>query len=166
MSTNFPTISQQSSADRTNERDEVKSQTRFEHSGLADIMHDLQSKLAIAAPGRKQSWLKQVLIELRRLREGFREHIQSAGERDGLFSELDLAAPHRIPQFRMLQRQQGLLLQEIDALISEIDHLGKVPDFSNVRRRASALMLEVREIQALENDHILECFQTDLGVGD
>jgi hypothetical protein len=146
----------------------VTTQTQLEHGGLLGAMHDLEKELATAAPGRERDWVNKVLVDLRRLRDSFRVHVESAGQEDGLFAEMAISVPRSIPRMERLQQRQEGLLHQMKSLISQIDNHGKcdIPDFSDIRRRAAAVLDEVRAIQALENDLIFECFQTDLGVGD
>lgn len=153
---------------RQGQRDSVTTQTQLEHGGLLGAMHQLEKTLAVAAPGRERDWAHAVLGDLRRLRDMFRDHVESAGEEDGLFAELAVSVPNWLPRMERLQQRQEGLLHQMNSLISQIDNHGTrdVPDFSDIRRRTAAVIDEVRAIQALENDLIFECFETDLGVGD
>lgn len=154
--------------ERQSRKDGVTTQTQLEHNGLLGVIHQLERKLAAAAPTRERDWARQVLADLRSLRDLFRNHVESAGDADGLFRELAAAAPHWIPRMERLQQRQDGLLHQMSSLISQIDNHGKrdIPDFSDIRRRTAGLISEVRTIQALENDLLFECFHTDLGVGD
>jgi hypothetical protein len=159
---------QQLDPQRQEQRESVTTQTQLEHGGLLGIVHPLEQKLATAAPGRERDWTHEVLVDLRRLRDIFREHVESAGSEDGLFAELAHAVPNWLPRMERLQQRQEGLLHQMNSLISQIDNHRKrdVPDFSDIRRRTAAAIDEVRTIQALENDLLFECFETDLGVGD
>lgn len=153
---------------RQGQRDGVTTQAHLEHGGLLEVMHKLEKNLANAAPGRERDWTHEVLVDLRRLRDSFRVHVDSAGQVDGLFAEMAISVPNSIARMERLQQRQEGLLHQMNSLISQIDNHGKcdIPDFSDIRRRTAAVIDEVRTIQALENDLIFECFQTDLGVGD
>ena len=149
-------------------QDNVTNQNKAEHAELLKIIHQLENKLATAAPGRECHWARQVMIDLRRLEDNFREHIESSGDCDGLFQELAFAMPNWIPRMERLQQRQEGLVRRLDSLISQIDNYGPndIPDFGEIRRSIADAIEEVRTVHALENDLIFECFQTDLGVGD
>ena len=168
MSIESARVEKQLDPQRQGQRDSVTTQTQLEHGGLLGIMHRLEDKLATAAPWRERDWAREVLVELRNLRDVFREHVESAGGEDGLFRELAVAVPNWIRRMERLQQRQEGLLHQMNSLISQIDNHRKcdVPDFRDIRRRTAVVIDEVRAIQALENDLIFECFQTDLGVGD
>lgn len=153
---------------RQAQRDNVTNQNKAEHAELLKVIHQLEKKLSTAAPGRECNWTKQVMIDLRRLRDSFREHIESSGDCDGLFQELAFAMPNWIPRMERLQQRQEGLVRQLDSLISQIDNHGPndVPDFSEIRRRLAGAIDEVRTLHSLENDLIFECFHADLGVGD
>lgn len=168
MTTESLDIQRQLDPRRQPQRDGVSSQTQDEHGGLLRIIHQLEAKLAAAAPGRERLWAGDCLADLRLLRNIFRKHVESAGAEDGLFRELTVAAPNWISRMERLQQRQDGLLHQMSALISQIgNHTQRdIPDFSDIRRRTAAVIDEVRAVQALENDLIFECFQADLGVGD
>lgn len=153
---------------RREQRESVTTRTQLEQGGLLGMVHQLEQKLASAAPGRERDWTHEVLFDLRRLRDSFREHVESAGREDGLFAELAHAVPNLLSRMERLQQRQEGLLHQLNSLISQIDNHRKVdvPDFSDIRRRTAAAIDEFRMIQALENDLLFECFGTDLGVGD
>lgn len=153
---------------RQPQRDGVKSQNQDEHGGLLHIIHQLEAKLAAAAPGRERLWAQECLADLVRLRDLFHEHVESAGAANGLFHELTVAAPHWTSRIERLQQRQEGLLHQMKSLISQIHNHSRqdIPDFSDIRRRAAGVLDEFRTVQALENDLVFECFQTDLGVGD
>jgi hypothetical protein len=148
--------------------DRVASVTESEHDGLLRALHRLEEELAAAAPGREREWAQKVFVDLRSLRDAFRDHAQSAGSEEGLFHEMAIAVPNWLPRMDRLQQRQEGLLHQMNSLISQIDNHGKcdIPDFGDIRRRTAAVIDEVRTIQALENDLMFECFETDLGVGD
>lgn len=168
MATESLDIQRQFDPRRQPQRDGVRSQTQNEHGGLVRIIHQLEAKLASAAPGRERLWAGDCLADLRLLRDLYHDHVESSGAKDGLFHELAVAAPHWSSRTERLQQRQDGLLHQMSALISQIDNHTKrdIPDFSDIRRRTAAVIDEVRTLQALENDLIFECFQTDLGVGD
>lgn len=153
---------------RQAQQDHVTNQNKAEHAELLKIIHQLESRLATAAPGRECHWTKQVMTDLRRLRDEFRQHVYSSGDCDGLFQELAFAMPNWIPRMERLQQRQEGLARRLDSLISQIDNHGPndIPDFNEIRRRIADTIEEVRTVHALENDLIFECFHADLGVGD
>lgn len=153
---------------RQSRRDEVKTRNSLEHGALLKAIHEVEERLVAAAPGRVRRWADLVLHDLRRLRDIYRQHVESTSRSDGLFCELGLTVPTWIRRMERLQQRQDGLLQQMNSLISQLgNHDGRdVPDFSDIRRRTAAVLDEVRAIQALENDLIFECFQTDLGVED
>lgn len=150
------------------QRDGVTTQTQLEHDGLLEAVLEVQKKLATVAPSRERDWAKDVLFNLHFLEKRFREHVESAGQEDGLFAELAISGPNWIPRIKRLKKRQERLLFEMNSLISQIDKHGTrdVLDFSDIWRRAAAIVNDVRTVQTLENDLIFECFETDLGVGD
>ncbi len=168
MATEPPEVHSQFDPQRQSQRDGVTSRTRSQHGGLLGIIHQLEAKLAAAAPGRERNWAQECLADLRRLRDLFHDHVESAGAEEGLFHELAAAAPNWISRMERLQQRQDGLLHQMSALISQIDNHARrdIPDFSDIRRRTAVVIDEVRAVQALENDLIFECFQTDLGAGD
>lgn len=152
---------------RQAKRDRVTTQNLLEHGGLLGMIHQLEANLAAAAPGRERIWAQEGLTSLRRLRDVFYDHVKSAGGEDGLFHELEVAAPHFVSRLERLQQRQDGLLNQMNSLISQIDnHHRDIPDFGDIRQRTATLIDEVRAVQALENDLVYECFLTDLGVGD
>lgn len=161
-------IQKQLDPKRQAQRDSVTSQTEIEHGGVLRVVHRLEEVLAAAAPGREREWAQEVVVDLRSLRDTFRDHVESAGGEDGLFHELGVAVPNWISRMERLQQRQDGLLHQMNSLISQIDNHGKrdIPDFSDIRRRTAAIIDDVRAVQALENDLLFECFQADLGVGD
>ena len=163
-------VNERSSPDpgRQAQRDEVTTQTRLEHGNLLLAIHRLEEKVAAAAPGRERRWASDVIGDLRKLRDSMRVHVESSGSDDGLFRELEITVPTRVRRMERLQQRQDGLLQQMNALISQLENHDSrdVPDFSDIRGRIATIIDEVRTVQALENDLIYECFHTDIGVGD
>ncbi len=124
--------------------------------------------MANAAPGRERRWADRVVTDLRKLRDAFRVHVESAGSEGGLFQERGLTVPTWVRRMERLQQRQDGLLQQMHALISQLENHDsrEIPDFRDIHRRVGALVDEVRNVQALENDLIYECFYTDVGIGD
>lgn len=168
MSSSEVKLQNHAKLERQGHRDDVTNQNKAEHADLLKSIHDLEDKLRTAAPGRERDWTNQVMVQLRRLRDSFAQHVESSGEADGLFHELAFAMPNWIPRMERLQQRQEGLLRQFDSLIAQIDNYGltDIPDFGEIRRRIAAVIEESRTVQALENDLIFESFQTDFGVGD
>jgi hypothetical protein len=154
--------------ERQAQRDAVTDKTQVEHNSLLQAIHRLESKLAAAASGRERDWTDKVLVDLRCLRDIFRQHVESSGKSEGLFDELAIACPHWTPRMDRLQERQDALLLQLNSLISQVENHDRldIPDFGDLRRRIGGVIGEVRTVQALENDLLFECFLRDLGVGD
>jgi len=109
-----------------------------------------------------------VVDHLRSVRRTFNNHIRCAAQAGGLIEELQQVRPNLIWRLQRLQQRQLSLIQQLDSLIAQVDDHGAcdIPDFAYIRSRSAAIIQEIRSIQAIENDLLFECFETDLGVGD
>jgi len=143
-------------------------QTRAEHDTLLGAIHRLEAALASAAPGREQTWNDRVASDLASVQKSLEEHVTSAESVDGLFSEIDLTRPTLIRTVERLRGEHVDLLQQTEALRSQLAHrgTGEPARFSDVRQQAARLLEALRHHQAREVDVIFESFFTDIGAGD
>lgn len=129
-------------------------------------MHCLEAALASPAPTRERRWAARARKDLELVRGLLQAHVLSAEGPGGLFEELDITRPtvaHRVAELR--QEHSHLLLLAND-LCHSLDPSPALPDFSALRHQAARFLTALRHHHAAEVDLLLECFWTDIGVGD
>lgn len=143
-------------------------QAREQHDALVDAIHRLDAALLSAAPGREQSWSEQVLENLRTVVELLDEHARSAEAADGPLAVISAAQPRLLHRVERLRQEHVDLLQQARALERQIEHHGddELPNYRDIRQRASRLLNAVRHHRASATDLIFETYLTDIGVGD
>ena len=149
-------------------RDQLSTESQHGHGTILNLIHQLEQKLATAAPRREHQWASDVVKCLRSVRDAFSKHTKLAVQKGGLIEELQAANPNLIWRLDRLQQRQSSLVQQMNSLITQADNHGTsdIPDFAYIRSRAAAILQDIRSLQAVENDLLFECFETDLGVGD
>lgn len=145
------------------EREVEKSRARSDR--LLTAIHDLERSLASAAPGREPLWGSRVNDSLSLLREAMRERIESD---DGLFSDVEVAAPHLWCRVEKLRAEYASLRRRVTELMAEFDGPGEdgIADYRDIRERVGWLLTALRHQQSRENDLVFEVYNRDLGVGD
>jgi hemerythrin-like domain-containing protein len=148
--------------------DELGTRTAGEHDAILAAIHRLERALAAAAPGREADWAQQVDTELHEVRTQLVRHQRSAEEADGLFAELERAAPQMAYRIGKLRAGHAAVIDELDGLRASIERFRRdgVGTFDAIRRRAAALLTELRAHQAEEVDLIFETFDRDIGAVD
>jgi hypothetical protein len=139
-----------------------------EHAAIVAAQQGLEAALASAAAGREREWAGRVATELRRLYDSMRDHCRSAEAASGLLASIEetmLVVNERLVEVREHHQK---ILDECEALLPEVERCaaGEVVSYAALRRRADALMIELRHHQALEADLVFEAFESDIGVID
>jgi hemerythrin-like domain-containing protein len=143
-------------------------QVRAEHDDLLEAIHSLEAALASAAPGREQAWGKQVLKKLQAVAELLDGHARSAEAADGLLAMVAAAQPRLLHRVERLRREHVDLLDHARSLQRQIEHhaADELPNFRDIRQRATWLLNALRHHRAAATDLIFEAYSTDVGVGD
>jgi hemerythrin-like domain-containing protein len=147
---------------------QVAQQARVEHDALLDAMHHLEAALESAAPGRERAWKERVIENLCAVVDRLTEHIHSADAPDGLMAMIDETRPTLVHRVERLRREHADLLQQARALQGQIEQYGEqeLPNFRDIRQRATWLLNALRHHRAAETDLIFESFFVDIGVVD
>jgi hypothetical protein len=152
----------------TPQQQELAQHIRAQHDALLEAMQDLEAALAAAAPGREQVWNQRVREKLRGVVDLLAEHARSADAPNGLESMIDATRPTLLRRAEHLRHEHANLIQQALVLQHQVEHYGEeeVPDFRDIRQRATWLLNALRHHQATKTDLIFESFFTDLGTGD
>jgi hypothetical protein len=163
-----PQSVQASSSNAASQPHEVAQKTRLKHDALVEAMQNLEAALASAAPGRELVWNRRVVERLRTVADQLAEHARAAESSDSSLAEVDAIQPALKYRVERLRQEHANLLQQAQALRKQIENhgAGEVPNFRDIRQRATWLLNALRHHQAAETDLIFEAFFTDIGVGD
>ena len=143
-------------------------QTHREHHALLEAIHQLETALASAAPGREQDWNYRVIETLKAVADLLAQHVSAAEAPEGLLAEIDTMRPTLLHRVGRLRREHADLLQQTDALRQHVEDYRdeETPNFQEIRHRATWLLNALRHHQAAETDLIFESFWTDIGTVD
>jgi hypothetical protein len=157
-----------SSSDSEYDRQKLLQQARAEHDALLDAVHRLEAALASAAPGREWDWNQQVIEKLATVVDLLDEHGRSAEAEDGLLAMIGSAQPRLLHRVERLRREHVNFVDQARALKGQLEHHGpdELPNFPNIRQRATWLLNAPRHHRAAATDLIFEAFSSDIGVGD
>lgn len=147
-------------------QDDVSQRTREELDHLIVAMQRLEGALASPAPTREHRWAARAKKELSQVRDALEAHILSAEGPGGLFAELGLTCPPVARRIADLREDHSRLLQMAEDLCRCLEPGESLPDFSALRNQAAEFLNVLRQHHATEVDLVLECFWTDIGVGD
>ena len=130
-------------------------------------IHDLETALATAAPGREGAWVEQVVRALTVLRDATSDENHNANEPDSLLSDIQRTQPRLRTRVRGLRAQYRQLADAVDRMKQELEaEEGDAADFADIRQRLSWLLGAFRHQRARESDLIYEAyydaFNTDL----
>lgn len=147
---------------------DVSERTAAEHDALLAAIHQLERALAAPAPGREREWARQVAATLDATRQQIEEHRRSAEAEDGLLVELQRALPEAAYRIDKLKEAHGAFIEETNGLLRDVEQLATSGHGSAdaIRRRAAALLSELRHHQARQVDLIYEAFNRDIGAID
>src|SRR4051794_9382875 len=82
-------------------------------------IHDLETALATAAPGREVAWTEQVMRALAVLRDATRDEGRNASEPDSLLSDIQRTQPRLRTRVRGLRVQYRNLAEAVDSMTQE-----------------------------------------------
>jgi hypothetical protein len=132
-------------------------------------MHELESALGAAAPGRESSWRAAVLAALILLDEATNDEYVNAANPDSLLSDIKRTQPRLRTRVRGLRTQYEHLRQTIASMRLELAKPDDDNDYADVRQRLAWLLTALRHQRARESDLIYEAyydaFDTDLILG-
>jgi hypothetical protein len=123
-----------------------------------DAMHDLETALGSAAPGREGPWRDAVRAALDVLGEVATQEETNAAEPDSLLSDIARNQPrlrHRVHGLRAQYRQ---VRDTIDTLRPELEHEPANVDVADLRQRLAWLLTALRHQRARESDLIYEAY--------
>jgi hypothetical protein len=131
-------------------------------------MHRLEAALASAAPGREQAWNRQVIEKLRTVGDLLNEHARSAEAADGVLALIGADQPRLLHRVERLRREHVDLLAHARTLQRHIElhDAEELPNFRDIRQRATWLLNALRHHRAASTDLIFEAYSADIGVGD
>jgi hypothetical protein len=138
------------------------------HDELLEAMHGLELALAAPAPRRQRDWCERVAKELGVVNEALAQHVLTAEAPEGLFAEIEAAAPPLHHRIGRLKREHAQLLRQTDALEAYVaqERVLKRYAFQEIRQRAGWLLTGLRQRTALAADLVFELYDTDIGSGD
>ena len=122
-------------------------------------IHDLETALASAAPGREEAWRDAVLAALEDLDRAAAEEQANGDQPDSLLSDISRTQSRLRTRVRGVRAQYGQLRSGISELRRELG----VPtegaiDFADVRQRVAWLLAALRHQRARESDLIYEAY--------
>jgi hypothetical protein len=122
-------------------------------------VHQLETALAAAAPGREVAWRDQVLAALGVLRCALATEQANAEQPDSLLSDIARTQPRLRTPVRGLRRQYRHLVDAITALHDELSGSDeRLADYADIRERLAWLLTALRHQQARESDLIYEAY--------
>lgn len=154
-----------SDAARRAHRQALTDRARQRHDALTAAIERLESGLAAPAALRAKPWSERVAVELTQVREAITSHAASTEEPQGLFDEIQSAAPRLSRRIAALRREHASLSALASGLAERVPGDENV-DFRVLRKQAARLLDALRAHRAAEADLVYEAFWTDLGAGD
>ena len=140
---------------------------RRDQDRTLSAMHDLESALASAAPGRESDWRAAVLDALDVLEAAAEEEADNSDQPDSLLSDIALHQARLRNRVRALRLQYHQVRDAIESLRHELGESDEqAVDFADVRQRLGSVLAALRHQRARESDLIYEAyyeaFRTDL----
>jgi hypothetical protein len=122
-------------------------------------MHELESALGAAAPGRESSWRAAVLAALIVLDEATNDEYVNAANPDSLLSDIKRTQPRLRTRVRGLRTQYEHLRQTIASMRLELAKPDDDDnDYADIRQRLAWLLTALRHQRARESDLIYEAY--------
>ena len=132
---------------------------RADHDRTLTAMHELESALDAAAPGRESSWRAAVLAALTVLDEATDDEYANAAKPDSLLSDMKRTQPRLRTRVRGLRTQYAHLRQAITSMRTELDKPDDDgTDYADIRQRLAWLLTALRHQRARESDLIYEAY--------
>lgn len=131
---------------------------RTRRADLHQILVDLESAIAAAAPGREAAWSDQVRTALERLAAAFTYHVEATEGPDGLFDQVRRRAPRLDRLCRHLAADHPVIARELAAATAALDD--GVPE---AREKVLSLLAHLARHRQLGADLVYEAYEVDLG---
>ena len=127
-------------------------------------MHELETSLAAAAPGREQDWRARVVEALAVLVEATAAEADNADRPDSLLSDVARTQPWLRNRVRGLRLQYRQLRDGLAGLAAELTGPEDAAmDYADVRQRLGWLLTGLRHQRARESDLIYEAYYEAFG---
>jgi nitrate reductase assembly molybdenum cofactor insertion protein NarJ len=120
-------------------------------------IHQVETALAAAAPGREGPWRTAVRAALEVLGQAATDEERNAAEPDSLLSDIARTQPHLRNRVRGLRAQYRQVRATIEALLPELDTTEGL-DVADLRQRLTWLINALRHQRARESDLIYEAY--------
>jgi hypothetical protein len=148
------------SVSETSQLEEV----RHRRAGLRRSMTSVDEAVSAALGGRAAEWRSKVLPSVEDLREAWAAHVSGTEGPGGLWEEVRTDAPRLDGELKRLGREHEGLTEEIEALRKDLtDALDDESRLTNVRERATALLVRLARHRQRGADLIYEAYQHDVG---
>lgn len=131
---------------------------RSRRADLHQILVDLESAIAAAAPGRESAWTDHVRAALDRLSVAFTEHVEATEGAEGLFDQVRRRAPRLDRLCRRLAKDHPVIATELAAATAALDE--GVPE---AREKVLSLLAHLARHRQLGADLVYEAYEVDLG---
>jgi hypothetical protein len=135
---------------------------------LRHCMDDLEATIAAPAPGREQTWAREVTASLDTLSSAFEHHVTETESRDGFLRQLTTDAPRLDPavgRLRRDHRQIRLLIENLQTSARGAA-VGEVPSPEQLRTAALELLGRLARHRQRGADLIYEAYMVDIGTGE
>jgi hypothetical protein len=132
---------------------------RADQDRTLEAMHQLETALGMAAPGRESSWRAAVIAALIDLDEATDDEYANASKPDSLLSDIKRTQPRLRTRVRGLRSQYAHVRDTIAPIrveLAKADDEGT--DFADVRQRLAWLLTALRHQRARESDLIYEAY--------
>jgi septal ring factor EnvC (AmiA/AmiB activator) len=123
-----------------------------------DAIHELESALGAAAPGREPAWRRDVLAALVVLDESTTQEQRNAEEPDSLLSDIARTQSRLRSRVRGVRAQYKQLRETITSLRRELAAEERNIDFADLRQRLAWLLTALRHQRARESDLLYEAY--------
>ena len=123
-----------------------------------DAIHELETALGSAAPGRELQWRRDVLAALVVLDESTTQEQRNAEEPDSLLSDIARTQSRLRSRVRGVRAQYGQLRETIESLRRELTAEETNIDFADTRQRLAWLLTAFRHQRARESDLLYEAY--------
>jgi hypothetical protein len=132
---------------------------RTDQDRTLDAMHQLESALESAGPGREGSWRDDVIAALAVLDESTTQESENASQPDSLLSDIGRTQPRLRNRVRGVRIQYQQLRDRIRSLRRELEESGGLdPDVADLRQRLGSVLTALRHQRGRESDLIYEAY--------
>ena len=137
---------------------------RVDQDRTLAAMHQLETSLAAAAPGREEDWRAHVIEALAVLEEATAAEAENAYRPDSLLSDVARTQPWLRNRVRGLRLHYRQLRDGLAGLAGELEGRedGDV-DYADMRQRLAWLLTGLRHQRARESDLIYEAYYEAFG---